>query len=130
MAYIKQLKPFLSSEGGRSGYMTCAVSLAAALNNLSLTEIDNRSMQTTVYSEHLHSALTAVLFIFIAVVSAVIVPITCPHPRDTLAITAEEFVVFTGQILGHAHSVLIYQFHTIITFTLSLREHNTKRTCT
>jgi hypothetical protein len=74
--------------------------------------------------------LTAVLLIFITVVPTVIIPITSPHSRDTLAIATEEFVGFTRQVLRHTHSILIYQFHAIITFTFSLWEHNTRRICT
>jgi uncharacterized membrane protein YccF (DUF307 family) len=82
--------------------------------------MNNTSMQTIVYFEHSDGTLTAVLFILITVVSAVIIPITRPHARDALAIAAEELVQFTRQVLGHTHSVLIHQFHTVITLTLSL----------
>jgi len=82
------------------------------------TAVSCRQLSATY--DHPNSTLTTVLFVLIAVVSAVIVPITRPHARDTLAIATDKFVGFTCQVLGYTHSVLVHQFHTIITFALSL----------
>lgn len=52
----------------------------------------------------------AIVEVFIAVITAIVVSVTGPHPRYTFAIFAQESTLVARIIFGHAHATFVHQF--------------------
>lgn len=64
-----------------------------------------------------------VISILVRVIPAVIVAIASPHSGDTTTIAAGKFAGVAGDVLGHAHPVLVYQSTVVIAFAFDRPVH-------
>lgn len=62
----------------------------------------------------------AVVCVFVTVVTAIVISVARPHPRNAFSVLAVELAGVAGVVLGRAHSSLIHRLGLVVTLALSL----------
>lgn len=60
----------------------------------------------------------AVIFVFVGAISAIVVAIAGPHPGGAATIPTGKLVGVAGDVLGHAHSVLVHEPAVVVALAL------------
>lgn len=90
--------------------------------NFVLHILYKRYINLPLYKQNMLLILTAVIFIFIRVITTVIWSITCPQSGYTFSICTIEFVNITTVILWDTHLVFVDKLQSCIALALNLRK--------